>query len=195
VRRVRTVRKPDMLSRRECHGVRVSRVMKPRPKRLCPLGNSLALIIDMSIRRRLGLGRRTELHVYTDGRRIIAEQVPRPTHDPVEAARIAFDLRKNAFVETLGMIEHEIGPQHLEQLGAGRTSMWSLRSKILNATNGTPSELLLMDRLEHVRAGIQARMLADDAVQHAVAAVPEPLPLPRPRKRRRATETRNAAPR
>src|SRR3954468_19319230 len=124
--------------------------MKLRPKRLCPLGNSLALIIDLPIRRRLGLGRQTELRVYTDGQRIIVERLQRPAHDPVEAARIAFDLRKNAFVETVGFIEHAVGPEHRAHPGAGRTSLWSLRSQIAHATNGTPSQLLLMDRLEHV---------------------------------------------
>jgi len=191
-----SVRKPDNDTGRYCHCDRVSTGMKKRAKRLCHLGNSLALIIDKPLLRSLGLGTRTELIVYSDGRRIIAERLPRPAHDPAEAARIAFDLRKTAFLETAELLEHAIGPQHMEQLGAGHTQFRSFRSRIAYATNGTPSELLLMDRLEHVRAAWDTRPSTEEAIRLAVVAVPEPLPLPRPRRRRRRpAETPNAAPR
>ncbi len=53
-------------------------------KRLCMIGNSLAVIIDAPIRRMLNLGTRSVLRVTTDGRRIIIE----PTGELLEPSEL-----------------------------------------------------------------------------------------------------------
>lgn len=53
-------------------------------KRLCMIGNSLAVIIDAPIRRMLNLGTRSVLRVTTDGRRIIIE----PTGEILEPSEL-----------------------------------------------------------------------------------------------------------
>ncbi|MEO8553552.1 MAG: hypothetical protein ABI678_26440, partial [Kofleriaceae bacterium] len=102
--------------------------MKRRQKRLCPLGNSLAMIIDKPILRAMGLGTRTELRVYTDGERIIAERMARPAHDPDEAARLAFGLKKRAFLETAEVLDNAMGAAEMEMLGAEPRALFRFRT-------------------------------------------------------------------
>lgn len=158
--------------------------MKRKPKRLCPLGNSLALIIDKSLLNHLGLGRRTELRVYTEGRRIIAEPIERPAYDPTEAARIAFAPRRRALQETAHALANAISPIHMEALGAGRIQLRAFRSSLDYRATAELNEIVLMDRLEHVRAAIESRVPTDEAIQRAIAAVPEAVRLPRPPRKR-----------
>lgn len=66
---------------RSVRSVEYRRMMK---KRLCMIGNSLAVIIDAPIRRMLNLGTRSVLRVTTDGRRIIIE----PTGEILEPSEL-----------------------------------------------------------------------------------------------------------
>ena len=51
-------------------------------KRLVAIGNSLGLIIDRPILDLLGIDRRTEIEVTTDGRRLVLEPVPPDRRPP-----------------------------------------------------------------------------------------------------------------
>ncbi len=70
-------------------------------KRLAVVGNSLALVIDKSIRDVLGIGRDTMLNISTDGKRILIEptgglHVPTVTAREIDAPRV-FDTLMRRF--------------------------------------------------------------------------------------------------
>jgi virulence-associated protein VagC len=138
------------------------------------LGNSLALIIDKPLRRALNIGRTTPLDVRTDGRRLIIEPVAKPTHDPHRIACMTFEMRRFAALETGQILIGQLGPHHMHQLGWERRLFEHFMSHLDYALQTTPQENLVMDRLEHLRAALDAGHKLDEAIQIAVAAVPSP---------------------
>lgn len=146
--------------------------MQQRTKRLCRLGNSLALIVERPILRAMQIGAGTEFYVHTDGVRIIAERPRVQAHDPRASARRAFEMRKRDFLETAETLVNSIGPNEMVKLGGERYALFRFRSNIKHATECSPRDHLVMDRLEHVRSALERGSNLYDAIDRAIAAVP-----------------------
>lgn len=143
-----------------------------REKHLTKLGNSLALIIDRPMLHSLGFGAKSKLRVHCDGHRLIVEEA-RPHHDPKRAANAAFAIRRDALMQSARHLEHIVGPDTMEQLGAGRIRFTQFVSRMTYQKSCTPAESLVMDRLEHVRSEYDgSTKTMEEAVASAIAAVP-----------------------
>jgi hypothetical protein len=78
-----------------------------------------------------------------------------------------------AFVATADILVNSMGPVEMEMLGAERVALVRLRSR-MSGNSCTARDHLVMDRLEHVRAGVEAGLDLYEAIDHAIAAVPGP---------------------
>jgi antitoxin component of MazEF toxin-antitoxin module len=146
--------------------------MQQRHKRLCTVGNSLALIIDKPILRAMGLGTATELRVYTDGTRIIAERVRLAAHDPHLAARRAFEAKMRDFHETAQRLVNWMGPSEMQKLGAKPVALVRFQASMSYSDSCSARDHVILDRLEHVRAGLDSGLDLYAAIDRAIAAVP-----------------------
>jgi len=137
-------------------------------KRLNVLGNSLALVIDKSLRRVLGIGRDTILQVSTDGRRILIEptgelHVPTVTATEIDAPRV-FDTLMRRF--NMSKVQFDL-------LAAVPIRIMAYRGG-LGLPCDEPAHRVTMERLAACLRHLLAKATWDDAVRATLEEVPYP---------------------
>jgi bifunctional DNA-binding transcriptional regulator/antitoxin component of YhaV-PrlF toxin-antitoxin module len=151
-------------------------------KNLAACGNSLALIIDKPIRRLLGLGRNTQVEMWTDGRRIIIEPLPpeHPTYGSAPETEPRVDERRLK-LDAFGVImqltrRFAMKPEQFDQLhheGRGMRGMLVYTTQVeLGMTEATADELATLRRFEECLALLQAGTSWEDAIASARQRVP-----------------------
>ncbi len=151
-------------------------------KRLALVGNSLALVIDKSLRDVLGIGRDTILNVSTDGRRIVIEptgdvHVSRVTATEVDAPRV-FDTLVRRF---------NMSPAQFARLAAVPIRIMVYRGG-LGIPRDEPTTDVTMKRLAACLEHLLAKATWDDAIRASVVAVPYAAPPVDPETQVRSTE-------
>jgi len=134
-------------------------------KRLAVHGNSLALVIDKSLRRVLGIGRDTILQVSTDGRRILIEptgdmHVPTPTAREIDAPRVFNTLER----------QFRMGTIEFNQLAAAPMRIMAYYGGLGVARE--PATLVTMERLAVCLEHLLAKATWTDAIRATLEAVP-----------------------
>jgi hypothetical protein len=140
-------------------------------KRLIVVGNSLALVIDKSIRKLLGITYKTRFNVTTDGARLIVEPVAK---EPVRAASSGRGLplhirRFNAIRVYDSLVELGLDNEKFIRLTGAR--IWSYRAR-LESRLADESLILAMDRLDVCIDVFNAGGSWEQAMTAALSAVP-----------------------
>jgi hypothetical protein len=152
-------------------------------KRLCVVGNSLAVVIDKPLRKRLGLSRNTVVRLWSDGRRIVIEptgetRTKGPTRDtplagpgPVSAEQLDARRVVTTLMHRYGMWDEQL--QRLYHVEPRRRLCLSLYENPDEVAKATPEEIQTMRRLAECLRQRQANRSWDEAIEAALAAFPK----------------------
>jgi hypothetical protein len=145
-------------------------------KKLMVVGNSLALVIDKPTRRFLNIGRKTQVRVTTQDRRLIIEPIPE-TPPPPPSERDVVPVF-NMLVDRYGMTQERFTRLHhrgMRMFGYHAC----LRTGLASTTDD--QERATFRRLHACLTALQRRESWDDAITAALHAEPKPeTPAPTP---------------
>jgi antitoxin component of MazEF toxin-antitoxin module len=141
-------------------------------KHLVRVGNSLGIVLDKTVLRKMGLGRKTKVRVRTDGNLIVIEPVAKPAFDPARAEREIHAIRLACALDTARALDDSLSPDQMAELGAGRMLVSSYRNLLATKTSFDARWLMVIERLDRVRQAFDADRNSVEAVSEAIAAVP-----------------------
>lgn len=129
------------------------------------LGNSLALVIDKSIRAVLGITRNTVLEVSTDGRRIIVIPLASPEREWTPIGD-AFEIMKE-LVNHYGMRVERFAKLHENE------RMWSFWAKLHSGQETNDDDKETMRRMHHCLGMLRLGAEWDEATREALRMFPQ----------------------
>jgi len=141
-------------------------------KHLVRVGNSLGLVLDKPVLRAMGLGRKTQVRVRTDGYSITIQPTRMPAFDVGRAAREVHSVRLACALDTARELDDSLSPDQMAELGAGRVLVSSYRSSLARKTSFDARWLMVIERLDRVREAFDRNQNSVEAVAAAIAAVP-----------------------
>ncbi len=147
-------------------------------KTLFKFGNGMAIVIDASIRRQLGIGLETPLHMSRQGTRIVIE---RSTCDAVAVAEQPRVATHSSYdVHLLTTLMRELDAYGLTRVELARLShdQMSLFAFFGLVTAGASISAITVARLEAFLEKLQARMQRDEAIALVLGEIPDDLHRP-----------------
>jgi hypothetical protein len=144
-------------------------------KKLSAVGNSLAVVIDKPIRKLLGIGSKTRVKIWTDGRRLVIEPIPGSHVSPPapEGGGLSLDALTTmmTLMDGYAMTQREFAQLHHDG-PKSRSVRWCACAKFGRLDKPTPQEQATMRRLEACLQSKQGGSSWEQAIAHALATVP-----------------------